>query len=115
MTSNNRCATLDVCGSDSPLDTSDSTLLRVVSCDSGLRAYSFRAAVLLLTSLPHVDLIKGCQHSAGVLGFLQPLGDPQSHAVHLDLRGKRVFLVKTNNNFVQTKFCFVPSGRVCVW
>lgn len=38
--------------------------------------------------LPHVDLIKCCQHSAGVLGFLQSLGDSQTHTVHLHLRQK---------------------------
>ena len=35
---------------------------------------------------PHVDLIEGGQHGAGVLGLLQSLGDPQPHAVHLHLQ-----------------------------
>lgn len=44
---------------------------------------------LIWNFLPHVDLIKCSQHSTGVLGFLQPLGDSQPHAVHLNLSLKK--------------------------
>lgn len=35
---------------------------------------------------PHINFIEGCQHGTGVLRFLQPLSDAQSHAVHLHLQ-----------------------------
>lgn len=34
---------------------------------------------------PHVNLVECGEHGAGVLGLLQPLGDPQPHTVHLHL------------------------------
>lgn len=48
---------------------------------------------LLLVQLPelhkcrHVDLVESGKGSGGVLRLLQALGDPQTHAVHLDLGG----------------------------
>ena len=47
---------------------------------------------------PHVDLIEGGQHCAGVLGLLQPLGDPQPHAVHLHLKHRSAACVNTNKH-----------------
>lgn len=38
---------------------------------------------------PHVDLVESGEHGAGVLSLLQPLGDPQPHAVHLHLDTRR--------------------------
>lgn len=36
-----------------------------------------------IVDIPHVDFIKRGQHGVGVLCFLQPLGNLQSHPVHL--------------------------------
>lgn len=38
---------------------------------------------------PHVNLVERGEHGAGVLGLLQPLGDPQPHTVHLHLDRRR--------------------------
>lgn len=35
---------------------------------------------------PHVHFVERGQHGAGVLSLLQPLGDPQPHALHLHLQ-----------------------------